>query len=89
MKSPEFRSSSVLVAFLKTSAAQMTPLELTKNASAFQTLIAAKTKAIPGEPILIIVTVIVTPNAVPIATIPGKTTQKIALHAILQKNAVL
>jgi len=41
MRSKEFRSSSVMVAFLKTSAAQMTPGELTKIASVNQTLIAA------------------------------------------------
>ena len=83
IRSPKFRSSSVMAAFLKTSAAQMTPGELTKNASVNQTLIAASKKAITGKPILTIVPVIVIPNAVTIATIPGKTTQKTALHAIL------
>jgi alpha-D-ribose 1-methylphosphonate 5-phosphate C-P lyase len=60
------------------------------TASAYQTLIAASTRAIPGEP-MINVSVTVMKTAVPINLnlIPGKTTQTSALHAILNKNVVI
>ena len=91
MRSPEFRSSSVLVAFLKTRAAQMKPGGQTPtNASAYQTLIAASTTEIPGET-MINVSVTVMKTAVPINLnlIPGETTQTSALHAILNTNVVI
>lgn len=79
--STELSSSSALIAFLKTSAAQMTPGCLTTNiASAIQTFIAAK--VILGPPIAT-VSVTVKPNAVQIVCVSKKTA------AILDLNAVL